>query len=99
MDGLLAMFMDRLAYNIANYTGEYIMLGLFLAIYGSFNLYFNYQFKKRLLKRIEANEDKIDRLLEILEEKDKDALNTIKEDYDKKTKKIDELLDKYLNQK
>jgi len=92
MDGVLAMFMDRLAYNIANYTGEYIMIGLFLGIYGSFNLYFNYQFKKRLLKRIEANEDKIDRLLEILEKKDKETFNAIKEDYNK-------LLEKYLNQK
>ncbi len=99
MDGVLAIFIDRLAYNIANYTGEYIMFGLFLAIYSSFNLYFNYQFKKRLLKRIEANEDKIDRLLEILEEKNKEAFKAIKEDYNKKTKKIDELLDKYLNQK
>jgi hypothetical protein len=103
VDGLLALVTDKLAYHIANTTGEYIMLGLYLGIFTSFELYFNYQFKKKLLKRVEALEDKVedkvDRLLKLLKEKgEKETLATIKKDYSKAVDKVDKILDSYLKE-
>jgi hypothetical protein len=77
MNDALNLFIDRFTYNLANYIGEYLFFTIFLIVYTCFDLYLTYRFKKQMIKRIEANENKIDRLLDILEEKGCEDLNTL----------------------
>jgi len=84
MNDALNLFIDRLTYNLANYIGEYLFFTIFLIVYTCFDLYLTYRFKKQMIKRIEANENKIDRLLDILEEKGCEDLNTLVKTFVKK---------------
>ena len=75
MNDALNLFIDRFTYNLANNIAEYLFFTIFLIVYTCFDLYLTYRFKKQMIKRIEANENKIDRLLDILEEKGCEDLN------------------------
>jgi len=78
MNDVLNLFIDRFTYNLANNIAEYLFFTLFLIVYTCFDLYLTYRFKKQMIKRMEANENKIDRLLDYNVPRKKDQEDMIR---------------------